>query len=74
MHAAFLQKVASHLLAGATFEQHVVRHNHRGAPIDLQQRVDVLHEIELLVAGRSPEILTDYDLIFFLSVAFLIDE
>ena len=74
LQAAFLQQVAAHFLAGAALEQYVVRHHHRGAAVDLEQRVDVLDEVELLVAGRGPEILADDDLIFLLRVAFLVHE
>jgi len=34
----------------------------------------VLDEVELLVAGRGPEVLADDDLVFLLSVAFLVHE
>ena len=34
----------------------------------------MLHEVELLVAGRGPEVLANDDLVFLLGVAFLVDE
>ena len=74
VNAAFLKQVAPHLLARAALEQHVVRHHHRGAAVDLQQRVNVLHEVQLLVAGRGPEILAHDDLVILLGVALLVHE
>src|SRR5262249_53202271 len=43
--------------AGAALEEHVVGHDHRGAAVDLQDRLHVLHEVELLVARGGPEVL-----------------
>src|SRR5947209_2138879 len=41
-------------LAGAALEQDVVRDYDRRAAVRLQQRFDVLQEVELLVAGGGP--------------------
>ena len=58
----------------ATLEQHIVRHDHSGLARCLQDRVDVLHKIELLVATGGPEILTVIDEILFFLFAILIGE
>ena len=44
--------------ARAALEQHVVRNDRGGASGGLEHRADVLHEIELLVRGARPEVLT----------------
>src|SRR5437867_2046416 len=74
MDAAFLQKIAAHLLARASFEEYIVRHDDACSPVDSEQRIYVLHEIELLVTGRRPEVLAHDDLIVLLGIAFLVDE
>jgi len=45
MHVELLQQIAAHRLARATLEQHVVRHHHRRAAVDPEQRLDVLEKI-----------------------------
>src|SRR5262245_15549352 len=72
MDSALLQEVATHFLSRDTFEEDVVRHNHCGSPINLQKREDVLHEVELLVARRRPEVLAYDDLVIFLRVPLLV--
>ena len=42
----------------AALEQHVVRNDHGGASGGREHRADVLREIELLVRGAGPEVLT----------------
>ena len=74
MHVALLQKIASHRLPGPTLEQHVVRHDDGTAAIDLEQRLDVLHEVELLVLGRGPKVLPFVGRVVFLQIAQLIDD
>ena len=56
MHVALVQQLAAHRLAGAALEEHVVRHDDGRAAVDLQDVAHVLHEVELLVAGRGPEV------------------
>ena len=41
-----------------TFEEDVIGHHDRRAAMLLQQRFDVLDEVELLVGGRRPEVIT----------------
>ena len=56
MDFALRQQAAAHRLPGTAFEQHVVRHHDGRPPGVLQQRADVLEEVELLVAGGGPEV------------------
>ena len=56
MHVALVQELPADGLARAAFEQHVVRHHHGGAAVLLEQRLDVLHEVELLVGRGGPEV------------------
>jgi very-short-patch-repair endonuclease len=71
---ALFQQVAAHRLAGPALEQHVVRHDDGAAPVDLQQRLDVLQEVQLLVLRRRPEILPLVGRVFLLQIAFLVDD
>ena len=74
MNVALLEQVSPHRLAGPALEQHVVRHDDGTPAVDLQQRLDVLEEVQLLVLGRRPEVLPLVGLIFFLQVARLVDD
>jgi hypothetical protein len=49
VHVALVQQLAADGLAGPALEEHVVGHDDGGAAVDLEQRLDVLHEVELLV-------------------------
>ena len=56
VHIALRQQLPPHRFPSAAFEQHVVGHHDGRAPVNLQQRPHVLEEVQLLVAGRGPEI------------------
>ena len=56
MHVGLLEQFAADRLAGAALEEHVVGQHHRRAAVLLEDREDVLEEVELLVAGRGPEV------------------
>ena len=56
VHVRLLEQFAPDGFARAAFEQHVVRQHDRRAAVLLEDREDVLEEIELLVAGGRPEI------------------
>ena len=73
VQVAFLQQLAPHRLPRAAFKEHVVRHHYCRFPMDLQQLMDVLHKIQLLVAGRSPEVVANHGLRFPLHFAFFGD-
>jgi hypothetical protein len=53
------EQALSERLPGSAFEQHVVREHDRGTAVDLQDRFDVLNEVDLLVGGRDPEVIAD---------------
>jgi hypothetical protein len=53
---ALVEQLAAHGLAGPALEQHVVGDDDGGAAVDLEQRLDVLDEVELLVRGGDPEV------------------
>ena len=57
VHIALLQELATGSLPSSALEEHVVR-NHDGRPsMLLEQRPDMLDEVELLVTGADPEII-----------------
>src|SRR5450759_2603863 len=58
MDVALLQEAAANRLPRSPFEQNVVGNHDRGAPVNLQERSNVLQEVELLVRGRGPEVLS----------------
>ena len=74
VHVRLLEQLAANRLARAAFEQHVVRHHDRGAAMLLEDREDVLEEVELLVAGRRPEIVAVDRQAFLLRLACLVDD
>ena len=58
-----LEQAPTHRLAGAALEDDVVGNHDRGSPVHLEQRVDVLQEVELLVAGGDREVVPHRSLI-----------
>ncbi|MDE0699919.1 MAG: hypothetical protein OXH61_04240 [Acidimicrobiaceae bacterium] len=52
-----MQQPTADGLAGACLEQHVVGDHHGCVPTDLEKAHHMLHEVELFVAGRRPEVL-----------------
>ena len=52
------EQFAADGLAGAAFEEDVVGQHDGGATVGLEDRHDVLHEVELLVARRGDEVLS----------------
>ncbi len=54
MHVGLFQQLAADGFAGSAFEQHIVRQNHGSSPVLLQNREDVLQEVQLFVAGCCP--------------------
>ena len=59
MHIAIVQQPAANQFASTALKKHIVRHHHRCTAIDLQDRAHMLNEVELLVAGRRPEVVAD---------------
>jgi hypothetical protein len=56
VHIRSFEQLAAHRFARATFEEHVVGQDHCRTATDLEHRLDVLQEIELLVARGRPEV------------------
>ena len=73
MQIGRFQQLAAHRLPCPALEQYVVRHHYGGAAGRLQQAADVLHEIELLVRGRRPEILAVVRQVIAIQLAFLVE-
>ena len=69
-----VQQLLADRLTGTAFEQHIVRHDNGSAAGGLEHRANVLHEIELLVRGRRPEILTVVSQVVLFLSAFLVRE
>ena len=65
VHVALVEKLTPDGLPGPTFEEDVVGNDDRRATVDLEQSLDVLEKVELLVRGRSPEIVALVGLSFF---------
>ena len=74
MQIGIFQELLADGLARAALEQHVVRNDRGGASGGLQHRADVLHEIELLVRGARPEVLTVVGEVVFLLFSLLVGE
>ena len=61
MNLALVQQLAPNGLAGAPFEENVVRNDDCRPAVLLQQRFYVLEEVELFVGSRSPKVVAFYD-------------
>ena len=58
VNVALLQQILSDGFSGPALEQNVIRDDDRTAAIDLQHRLDILQEVQLLVLGRDSKSLT----------------
>src|SRR6266568_3216662 len=74
MYLALLQQLAPDSLTGPALEKHIIRHNHGSAPINLEQRLDMLHKVQLLVAGAGPEVVSHNHTGLTLLVPLLVDK
>lgn len=74
VHVAFVHQLAADGFAGAAFEQRIVGNHHRGAAVRLEQGLDVLNEVELLVAGGGPEVVALDDVLLGGGPAVLADD
>ena len=74
VQVGIVQQLAADRLARAALEQHIVGHDNGGAAGRSQHRADVLHEVQLLVRGRRPEILAVVRQVFGFLLAFLVGE
>jgi len=67
------EELAADRFSGTAFEQDVIGDDNRGSAVDLEQRTHMLHEVELFVGGRSPEVVPHDGERFSLLDTFLID-
>lgn len=72
MQIGCLQQLSAHNFARTALKQHIVRHNYRRFAGSFQNRVDVLHKVQLFVGTGCPEILTVINEILFLLLALLV--
>ena len=68
------QESSPDCLAGAALEEHVVGDDDGAPAAHVEQGEDVLDEVELLVLGSCPEVLTGVGYVFLLQGAFFGDE
>jgi hypothetical protein len=69
-----MQELAPDSFSCATFKEDVVRHYDCGAAILLQQRFQVLNEIELFIGSRCSEVVTLDDVSFLGDLALFADD
>ena len=72
MQIGCFQQLFSHNLASSALKQHIVRYNYRRFAGSFQNRVDVLHKVQLFVGTGCPEILAVINEVFFLLLALLV--
>jgi len=70
VHIGGFEQLFPDAFAGTAFEKHVIGQDHGGLAGDFEHTPDVLHKVELLVAGSGPEILTVVGEVFFFLLAF----
>jgi hypothetical protein len=73
MNVGLVEELPANSLSGAAFEKHVVRDDNGRAAVLLEDGEDVLQEVELLVARRSPEVVAYNDQAFLLLVTLFVD-
>jgi hypothetical protein len=71
MHVALVQELSPDSLPCPAFEQDIIRDNDGSPAILLEQRLDVLQEVQLLVRGRGPEVVALVGLFLLRDLAFL---
>ena len=72
MQIGCFQQLFTNRLPCSTFEQHVIGYHHSRLSCGFQHRTDMLHKVQLFVAGGSPEILTVIgQVVFFLFPLFV---
>lgn len=73
MHIAFMQEFTPNRLTSTALEKHVVRNHDRGAAVNFEQCFHMLDEVQLLVTGRSPEVVSHHRERLFLLFPFFVD-
>jgi hypothetical protein len=71
MHVALVQELSPDSLPCPAFEQDIIRDNDGSPAILLEQRLDVLQEVQLLVRGRGPKVVSLVGLFLLRDLAFL---
>lgn len=74
VHVAFMQELLADGLTCSALEEHVVRHHYGGPAMLFEQGFDVLDEVELLVGGGGPEVLTFDGLLLSVGPAIFADD
>ena len=70
MHIALVQQLFANGLARTAFKQHVIGQHHCRTAMLLQQGFNVLHKVELLVAGGGPKVIPLNHVLFGRHLAF----
>src|SRR3972149_6910471 len=70
MDITFMQKFTAYDFTRTAFKEYIIRHNDRSLAGHVQNVLDVLDEVELLVAGGGPEIFANNVLRLSLDLAF----
>src|SRR5665213_2519031 len=60
MNVELLQQPLAQCLTGPALEQDIVRKDNGGSTVDVENRLDVLEEVQLLIGGRHPEVVANY--------------
>src|SRR5690606_16254723 len=70
VHIGGFEQLFADAFAGSAFEEHVIGQDYGGQAGGFEHAPDVLHKVELLVAGGGPEILAVVGEVFFFLFAF----
>src|SRR5712692_4495474 len=73
VHIALVEELPPYGLARAALEKHVVGDDDGRAAVDLEQRLHVLDEVELLVGGGRPEVVAHHRQRLTLLLTFLVN-
>src|SRR5439155_21618766 len=73
VHIRLLEQLAADRLSCSAFEEHVVRHDDGSSAMLFENREDMLEKVELLVAGRRPEVVAVNRQALLLRLALLIN-
>lgn len=74
VHVAFKEELLPDRLPCPTLEEDVVRDNHGGPAVLLEEGLDVLDKVQLLVGGGGPEVLPLDDVLLHVDLAVLADD
>jgi len=74
VNVALFQELPPHRFARTALEEHVIGNHDGAAPVDFEQALDVLQEVQLFVLRRSPEVGALVGFVLFFQVAFLVHD